>query len=313
MKIAILGATSQIFKELAYSWLMSNKTYELYLYSRDTSNILNHINFSKCHDWYSINDLAQFELTDIKFDAIINFIGVGDPAKLISMGVEILHVTKKYDDQVMLYLDKNPNCRYIFMSSGAVYGSSFFECASVDTCAIIPINNVTSKDFYSVAKLYSEIIHRANSDKYIVDVRVFNLFGRFQDLNARFFIAEAVSSIVKGNVLSVNADTMIRDYIHPSDFCNLIDLILHHNEHLNVAVDCYSKAPVDKMELLFALEDRFGLKWCVNENANTLNASGSKNRYYSINTIAETIGYEPKYSSLNSIINEVEAILNQLN
>ena len=37
------------------------------------------------------------------------------------------YITLQYDQLAIDYINKHPACRYIFMSSGAVYGSNFDE------------------------------------------------------------------------------------------------------------------------------------------------------------------------------------------
>lgn len=43
-----------------------------------------------------------------------------------------------------------------------------------------------------------------------------------------------------------------------------------------MAVDCYSLAPVDKTSLLNILQDKFGLKWRVNEDVSIIHATGGE-------------------------------------
>ncbi|MDE9550834.1 NAD-dependent epimerase/dehydratase family protein [Xenorhabdus bovienii] len=306
MKIAILGATSQIFKDVLFQWGVSQSSHELFLFSRDSQRVSEIFSSIEYHNNYNIND---FYKSEINFDAIINFIGVGDPAKLEKYGDKILQVTNNYDTHVISYLEHHPKCKYIFISSGAVYGTSFSSGVNENSVATIPINSITAKDFYSIAKIYAEVRHRANKDKFIVDIRIFNIFSHLQDINASFFITDAARAIINSDVLLVSPDDMIRDYIHPSDLTQMIDLIINQNSKLNLAVDCYSKSPVGKFELLNILENEFNLKWDANRKKNIIDASGIKSHYFSNNRIAEALGYIPRYTSVDTILEELSRLL----
>ncbi|MDX7991995.1 NAD-dependent epimerase/dehydratase family protein [Xenorhabdus littoralis] len=313
MKIAILGATSQIFKDILFQWGRLQHSYELFLFSRNLQRASEISSSIKYHGNCYILDIDDFCKSETKFDAIINFIGVGDPAKLEKYGNKILQVTNDYDNHVISYLENHPECKYIFMSSGAVYGTSFSSGVNENSVSTIPINSITDKDFYSISKLYTEVKHRANKDKFIVDVRVFNIFSRFQDINASFFITDAARAIINSDILLVSPDDMLRDYIHPSDLRQIIDLILGQTNKLNIAVDCYSKAPVGKFNLLNMLENKFNLKWKICGNKSIVDASGRKAYYFSDNKIAEKFGYMPKYTSIDTILGELASIIEKHN
>jgi len=310
IKIAILGATSQIATDLIRGWIQNNVTYELDLFARDIEKL--NYSFLNCNGNCRIRimHLESFGENNTKYDAIINFVGVGNPALAAEMGASILDITHYYDELVLNYLNNVPECRYLFISSGAAYGCTFELPVSRASSASININNLSNQEFYSVAKLYSEVRHRARPELIIFDIRVFNIFSRTQDLNARFFVTDIVRSIRDNAVLQVSDDEMVRDFLHPSDFQNLIDVLLIA-EPENTAVDCYSAAPISKKILLENMTARFGLMWESKASANIVNATGNKSNYYSENKRAKDFGFEPIYTSIEGLCIEVEAILNK--
>ena len=79
-----------------------------------------------------------------------------DPVQAAAMGASIFDVTLKYDEMALDYVRQHPHCRYIFLSSGAAYGSSFDEPVDENTKAVIAINNLQPQDWYAVAKLHAE-------------------------------------------------------------------------------------------------------------------------------------------------------------
>lgn len=305
MKIAILGATSQIAKDLVLSFAASSE-HELTLFARRPIAVREWLADAGLAERYAVFDFENFT-PERPFDAILNFVGVGNPAQAAAMGATIFDVTLQYDELALAYVKQHPACRYIFLSSGAAYGTSFDKPVGADTNASIAINNLKSQDWYGAAKLHAECRHRALSDLPIVDVRVFNYFSHTQDLSARFLITDMLRAIRDGTVLQTSADFMVRDFLHPSDFFQLIASLLSASP-ANVVVDCYSRAPVDKVSLLKEMQEKFGLRY-ETQAAAGVNATGSKPHYYSLNTRAADFGYRPLLTSLEGITREAMTIL----
>jgi len=305
MKIAILGATSQIARDLILSFSQEAGK-QLFLFARRSAEVEGWLTASGMKGRYPVAELSSFGEQD--FDAVINFIGAGDPAQIAAMGSSILDVTLNFDGMVLKYLDTHPACRYLFLSSGAAYGSNFSEPARHDTPATVRINDLAPHEWYGVAKLHAECRHRAHPDFCIFDIRVFNYFSRTQDINARFLITDMLRAIREDSVLKTSADYIVRDYLHPTDFHGLV-LSLLASPPANTAVDCYTCAPVDKPGLLQAMQMEFGLKYEIVGTSVSPNATGSKSHYYSQNKRAADFGYFPRLTSLEGVLQESAAIL----
>lgn len=308
MHIAILGATSQIAKDLVLSMIVGG-IHTLTLYARRPGDVRSWLNCNGLANKFNVSDYSGFDEYH-KFDAIINFVGVGDPTRAASMGAAIFEVTMQYDDMALRYLRSHPQCCYIFLSSGAAYGGNFEEPGRVLTQATIPINSLQSKDWYGVAKLYAECRHRSMSDLNIIDVRVFNYFSHTQDIESKFLICDIVRAIRDKLVLNISADYIVRDYLNPEDFYQIIILLLDAG-FLNLSIDCFSKAPISKHELLIFMERKFGLKYRLIEAEQFASPTGFKKNYYSENKIASCVGYEPKYTSRAGIERESELMLSK--
>lgn len=313
MNIAIIGATSEIAKDLLREWFSNYRDISLDLFARNVDKV----NFFLSQNTIEVNvnvfPIDSFSATKKNsiYDAIINFVGVGDPSKAQLMASTIQDVTFYYDDLVIKYLKDNPKCKYIFLSSGAAYGSDYSEPASLAKKACFDINNIQQSEKYGVAKFITEMKHRQLQQYKIYDVRVFNYFSRHQNMAARFFITDLFRSVKSDLVCEVSPEPMVRDYLHPKDFCQIVECILA-SDSLNMAVDCYSKAPVDKMTLLNALQQSYGLKWHFGSDAAIVRATGTKCNYYSENYILETLGYKPQYSSLDTILMEFGQLLSKV-
>lgn len=309
MKISILGATSQIAKDLIVSF-SNEKDKQLHLFARRPDDVTKWLNDVDLSERYLVDDFGAFGTKE--FDAILNFVGVGNPAQAATIGASIFDVTFQYDELALNYVRQHPECRYIFLSSGAAYGSNFDAPVDARTKATIDINNLQPQDWYAVAKLHAECRHRSLAHLPIVDIRVFNYFSHTQDMDAHFLITDIVRAIHDKTVLKISSDYMVRDYIGPADFYQLVSKILT-SPATNMAVDCYSKGPIDKTTLIEIMYSKFGLRYELVKVANTVNATGIKSNYYSLNRQAENFGYQPILSSADVIQTECQFMLNKIN
>lgn len=306
-RIAILGATSQIARDLIVSF-SANTNNHLYLFARRTGDTKKWLASEGLSDRYLVDEFTAFAKHE--FDAVINFVGAGNPTQIAAMGNSIFDLTLHFDELVLDYLQKYPACRYLFLSSGAAYGSDFREPATRETPAVVAINNLAPHEWYGVAKLHAECMHRSHPEFAIVDLRVFNYFSRTQDLAARFLITDILRAIRDKTVLKVSSDYIVRDFLHPSDFHKLVCALLTASG-ANAAVDCYTRAPIDKPKLLSAMQENFGLRYEIAEAA-SINATGDKPHYYSLNNRAADFGYQPDLTSLEGVLMETAAILKQV-
>lgn len=306
MRIAILGATSQIARDLIVSFSAVEDKH-LHLFARCPDKVKGWLASSGLSRHYPVEEFSGFAKQE--FDAVINFVGVGNPVQAVAMGNSIFDVTLRYDEMVLDYLRDHPECRYLFLSSGAAYGSAFLEPVNRDTRAVVAINDLQQHEWYGVAKLHAECRHRSHPELSIIDIRVFNYFSRTQDISARFLITDIIRAIREGSVLQTSPDQIVRDFIHPADFYGLV-LSLLLAPAANASIDCYSRAPVEKLNLLKVMQEKFGLRYEVVGGARAINATGLKPYYYSLNTRAADFGYAPTMTSLEAILCETEGILN---
>lgn len=306
MRIAILGATSQIAKDLVLSF-SAQSSHALVLYARRPAVVKQWLASVGLSDRYAVADFVAFN-ADEHFDAILNFVGVGNPAQAAVMGASIFDVTLRYDEMALDYVRQHPDCRYIFLSSGAAYGASFDEPVNKNTKAVVAINNLQPQDWYAVAKLHAECRHRSLPHLPIMDIRVFNYFSHTQDIAARFLMTDILRAIRDKAVLKTSPDDIVRDYLHPSDFHQLVNALISAPA-ANAVVDCYSRAPIDKKNLLAAMQAQFGLQYEISQASVSVNATGNKPHYYSRNTRAADFGYQPTLTSLEGIVQEAKMIV----
>ena len=115
MKIAILGSTGHVGKNLTY-YFGKEKNYELFLFTRDDKNNTNISVECELKNNFSIKNYNEF--VEAKYDVMINCVGLSDPAKIESSQGKILETTEKFDTMTLNYLEKFPDCKLINFSSG---------------------------------------------------------------------------------------------------------------------------------------------------------------------------------------------------
>ena len=308
-KIAILGATSQIARDMIITFANAEE-YNLHLFARRTDEVRKWLAANGLLGRYVAGDFSEF--SGQEFDAVINFVGVGNPAKVTRMGASILDITYEFDSLVLNYVKNFPSCRYIFLSSGAVYGGTFSTPADENTTSSFPINKLLPTDWYGAAKMFAECRHRALPELPIVDLRVFNYFSKTSDVDARFLITDILRSIRDGYVLQTSHENIVRDYIGPNEFVQVIQKILMAPPQ-NVAIDCFTQAPVDKVSMLEQMRNDFGLRYALVQQRTGLLATGSKVNYYSKSRKATNLfGYFPEATSLDVVLEESRCLLSKI-
>ena len=308
--VAIIGATSHIAKGLILNFI-SNGNCRLILFARSKEKIYDFLTVINANIDNQIRLEEGFaNFSQGVYDVVINCIGVGTLRNISGKFYRYFTVTEQFDNLIIDYLRKNPNTIYISMSSGIVYGRHHLEPVDNHNQTKIPVNSVTPEDYYMIARLNAEAKHRSLSELKIVDLRIFSYFSRFINLEAGYFLSDVIDSVVNKKLLQTWDSHIIRDYIHPKDLFSLIVLILKKAAY-NQAIDCYSRCPVEKSEILNYFEMNYNLKYNINKKSVNLSATGEKLVYFTINHSASTIGYFPEYSSMDAIIDESKYLLDR--
>jgi nucleoside-diphosphate-sugar epimerase len=305
--IAILGATSHIAKGLIAEFISAG-TSKLILFARMPERVREFLASIHRPDSAEVQNLREF--ASGSYDVVINCIGIGRPSQLQEDTVSIFRLTETYDNLVIDYLHDHSSCLFLNLSSGAVYGTSFAEPVDDSTVAAIDINHLKSEDWYGIAKLHAEAKHRALPNLRIIDLRVFAYFSRFIDLEARFLLADAITSIRQNRVLETGPENIVRDFLHPIDLHGLMMKCIDTSAHNNV-FDACSREPITKFQALDYMAQQYGLKYNVTASARPLSVTGLKMNYYSTSTKSHSVGYIPRYTSLDCIRIETDAILTQ--
>lgn len=300
LKVAILGATSHIAKGLIYNCGLDER-YELFLFARSLERLRDFLRSIQCQK--GVHFKGFDELNDEGYDVIINCIGISGAKNLEDKVSSYSRLTETFDNLILDYLRNHPETLYINFSSGAAYGTDFSVPAEESTFSKWDINHISEADYYGIAKLNSEAKHRALKNFNIVDLRIFSYFSRFINLESKFLLTEIISCIRDGKEFITSPDNIIRDYIHPQDIFALIERCIE-KININDVFDSYSLKPVTKFGILDYFNAECGLKYKVKDDIKISAITGTKDNYYSINRKAKDIGYEPKFTSMDSIMQE---------
>jgi len=224
-------------------------------------------------------------LYKVDFDVIINCVGVGTNPK---DHTDYFTVTEKYDNLAIDYLLKHPKTLYISFSSGVVHR---------------PLESD-----YGTVRLYTEAKHRAFKDLNIVDLRLYSYFSRFLNMDDDYFMVDVIKAVIDKKLLETSIGNFVRDFIHPNDLFSLIKKIIKRRK-INQVFEVCSRAPVTKQQILDYFSSEHGLKYKVTKFRHWVSATGTKDCYFPDTLRPEVLGYEPKYTSLQTIKEEAKWLL----
>ena len=120
-------------------------------------------------------------------------------------------------------------------------------------------------------------------------------------------ICGMMRAILEKREFAIDKTRITRDYVGPKDFHRMISVLLNQHK-INTAVDMYSRAPISKDLLVEHMKERYGLRVLVREQP-VAQATGVKENYYSTNLEAYTLGYSPKLTSIQTIFEEADKLI----
>lgn len=200
-KILILGGTGFIGRNLKEK-LKSN--YNLYTPSHKELDLLNELEVNK---YFKKN----------KFDIVINAVVIGGSRKEESEENEL------YKNLLIFFNiinNKKYFKKYIHFGSGAEYdkSSSIINIKESDFGKRIP------KDYYGFFKyVCSQYIQQMNN---AVCLRIFGLFGKYEDYRYRFISNAILASLIKKQI-TINRNVFF-DYVFINDFIKIVDYFINH-------------------------------------------------------------------------------------
>jgi len=201
LKILIIGSQGFIGKNLIEKF--TNK-YELLIPGHKDLDLLNE---------KAVNSFFKENTIDI----VINCAVVGGSRKEE-------HISSALSDNLKIFFNllknKNRYKKMIHLGSGAEYDKSkpIVEVREADFGKTIP------QDEYGFFKyICSKYIEKEEN---IVSLRIFGLFGKYEDFRYRF-ISNAIVNNLKGLPITINQNVFF-DYLDIDDFVKIVDYFINH-------------------------------------------------------------------------------------
>jgi nucleoside-diphosphate-sugar epimerase len=295
--IAVLGATGYVGGSIGR--LLADEGQPVAMFARDLKRLAD-------QPWppgVELRDLAAFNAGE--FSLVINAIGAGDPSRVSAMGADILDVTAVWDQRVLESM--GPQTRYVFLSSGAVYGTQFDHPVSADSEISLPVNFLARVPPYILAKLQAEMRHRLARSRAILDLRIFGYADPSIDLDGSFFLAKLARCIRDRKVFVTSSEDMVRDYSGAQELRSLIGG-WEAGGAPNCPLDLYTTSPASKRDLLKLFMARYDLK--IDYVADTgSNPTGTKRFYASTYRAAADFGFRPERDTARVLTDTIDAIV----
>lgn len=294
MTIALIGASGYVGRSLARRIAAAGPG-PLALFSRDPSRLA-------ADEWpahVSLYSVGGFDAGD--FSLVINAIGAGDPKNVAGLAAGIFEITRAWDERVLANM--RPDTGYVFLSSGAVYGTGLGQAVDADSVLSLPVNRLESIPPYTLAKLCAEAGHRCFPARPILDLRIFGYADACISQSGSFFLSELAQAVAARKPFVTSPAEMIRDYAGADELYNLIRA-WDRGGRPNRALDLYTQAPVGKLALLEAVARRYGLEIVYQGDV----PSGDRPVYGSQFHAAAQLGYRPARTSLQVVVDVLDAV-----
>lgn len=225
MKILIIGAKGFIGSHLVRYFLISHEVWGADVYDKSEEN------------YFKLNiQNTNFEIIfeEMEFDVCINASGNGSVP--ISLNKPVfdyeLNVTNtiKILDAIRVY---NPSCKFINMSSAAVYGNPI-NLPIVETMELKPLSP------YGWHKLYAEQLCKEYYYLYniqTINLRLFSVYG--ENLRKQLFWDTYQKTLRSQQIELFGTGEETRDFIYVNDLLEAIDCIINrglfNGEAVNIA------------------------------------------------------------------------------
>lgn len=295
--IAVLGATGYVGRSVARAFAARDLR-PLVLFARDPARL----KFEACPEHVTMQPLTSFHARD--FDLVINCIGAGDPARVAKAGTDLLDVTECWDKRVLETLRED--AKYVFLSSGAIYGARFGEGVKADTNLAVPVNNLSELSPYVLAKLIAEFRHRTNANLHILDLRLFAYADPSIPQNGTYFLADLARSVRHRIPFATHDLDFVRDYAGSDELHALISAWESAGAPSGPA-DVYTLAPISKFEILEEVKRRYRIDVQLRRSKNE-DSQGIKLVYASHFKVAAGFEYAPRRTSLEVVRATLDAI-----
>ncbi len=299
-RIALLGATGHIAKNIIVRGLI-DPNQEWSLFSRRPQYVQTFIENEVVSPQPHQNlDYQDFEKTN--YDVIINTVGITENEVLINHPSAIFEADS-IDTRVLSYLlNGHEATRYIHFSSGAVYGDVYDEEVTTEYSRI-PISPIEKEHYYGISKLYLEARHRAYPQLLISDIRIYNFFSRFIDLNSKYLVVQLINACREVRVFETSSEAIYRDFLHPDDLWAILQYLFDSKDAFPT-IEPASLEKISKSDMIQLFVESFGLIVYINKNS-TQSTKENKTYYYPRNPFSPIRSTMTSHETILSIARQL--------
>jgi len=240
---------------------------------------------------------------NIVFDIIVHCVGTGSVAYSLANPKQDFHKTVASTTAVLEFIRlTNPDCRFVYPSSAAVYGSQPDAVISEDTL----LNPVSPYGYY---KVMVENLCKIYSNFFSLDTRVIRFFSIYGNGLKKQLLWDVCNKLVtcKGErVEFFGAGNETRDFIHVSDASNLIYTVAEVNktDKSVLTINGANGNRITVREVIELLRDEIAPH--VNIVFNGQNRPGDPQFYHAQVQYARHLGWAPEVSLLDGLRDYVQ-------
>jgi dTDP-glucose 4,6-dehydratase len=237
MKLLITGGTGFVGKSLLRFLVdqqQKTSSYdEVFVLSRNSGEFL-----TKNPEFSHLNWLKFVKGNILDLETLPSQLQFSDVIHAASDSVDIPGATllDKYDQivkgtrNVLEYSAKSKVKRFLYTSSGAVYGPQPLNLTKIDENFIGSPNVLDVNNLYGLAKKQAELLCTVYSEMYGLEIKIARCFafvGPDLPLSAHFAIGNFIKNALEKNTITVSGDgTPLRTYLYQEDMARWLLKIL---------------------------------------------------------------------------------------
>jgi len=242
MKILVTGGAGFIGSNFVRHMLAEHAGYNLTVVDKLTyaGNLSNLGSFQDCPHFRFVHmDIADPEIADLvrDCDAVVNFAAESHVDRSIDDGSVFVRSNVEGTFRLVEAVRQNKVGRFIQISTDEVYGSLGPDGSFCETTPLAP------RSPYAATKAAADLLVLAAAHTYgapCIITRCSNNYGPYQFPEK--FIPLMIAQALAGEALPLYGDGRnVRDWIHASDHCRALDLVLHRGregEIYNIGGEC---------------------------------------------------------------------------
>ena len=226
------------------------------------------------------------------------------PDFIIHCAVDITSVEKTLTMFFNIYNHSAYFGQLINIGSGAEYDKRLYRPRMTEEQFGLSVPT----DTYGLAKYLIGRQIEADRNKQVTNLRVFGIFGPYEDINRRF-ISNNICRVLCGLPISLNRD-MLFDYLYVDDLAKVIDVVLPTLPLKSPSYNLCSGRPHTLLDIAKVIQQKLAVKSeiIIKNMGNNPEYSGEPQKFF--NEVA-LIEFEPIASSIDKLIRYYQKILKQ--